>query len=102
MPMAQDLWHDAATVIAVAIFILTYIFLAIGKFPGYHLDRAGAALLGASLTIWLGVLSLEEECRAIDFDTIAMLLGTMIEVAGGTTALEKSYWPLWVGSEGSQ
>ena len=31
--------------------------------------------------VWLGVLSLEEACRAIDFNTIVLLLGMMIIVA---------------------
>ena len=81
MPTAQVLWHDATTIAAVAIFAVTYLFLAIGKLPGYHLDRAGAALLGASLMVWLGVLTLDEAYRAIDFDTVALLLGMMIVVA---------------------
>ncbi len=81
MPTAQILWHDAATVAAVLTFAATYLFLAIGKLPGYHLDRAGAALLGASLMVWLGVLTLDEAYRAIDFDTVALLLGMMIVVA---------------------
>lgn len=62
-------------------FLATYAFIAVGKLPGYHLDRAGAALLGASLMVWLGVLTLEEAFAAIDFDTIALLLGMMIVVA---------------------
>jgi len=81
MPTAPLIWHDAATVAAVLTFAATYLFLAIGKLPGYHLDRAGAALLGASLMVWLGVLSLDEAYRAIDFDTLALLLGMMIVVA---------------------
>jgi Na+/H+ antiporter NhaD/arsenite permease-like protein len=81
MPTALVLWQDAATISAVAIFIATYLFIAVGKLPGYHLDRAGAALLGACLMVWLGVLSLDEAYRAIDFDTIALLLGMMIVVA---------------------
>lgn len=81
MLTAQVLWHDARTITAVAIFVATYLFLAIGKLPGYHLDRAGAALLGASLMVWLGVLTLEDAYSAIDFDTIALLLGMMIVVA---------------------
>ena len=70
---AEVLWHEAATISAFVIFVLTYLFIAVGKLPGYHLDRAGAALLGASLMVWLGVLSLEEAYTAIDFDTIALL-----------------------------
>ena len=81
LAIAQLSWHDAATITALAIFAATYVVIAIGKLPGYHLDRAGAALLGASLMVWLGVLSLDDAYRAIDFDTIALLLGMMIVVA---------------------
>ena len=81
IPTAEVLWHEAATISAFVIFVLTYLFIAVGKLPGYHLDRAGAALLGASLMVWLGVLSLEDAYLAIDFDTIALLLGMMIVVA---------------------
>jgi Na+/H+ antiporter NhaD/arsenite permease-like protein len=73
--------QEAATLAAVAIFAVTYFVIAVGKLPGYHLDRAGAALLGASLMVGAGVLSLDEAYRAIDFDTIALLLGMMIVVA---------------------
>ncbi|WP_028747957.1 anion transporter [Rhizobium mesoamericanum] len=66
---------------AVVIFIATYTVVALGKIPGYHLDRAGAALLGASLMLGLGILSPEEAYKAIDFDTITLLLGMMIVVA---------------------
>ena len=81
LPATEVLWRDAATITAFAIFVATYLFIAVGKLPGYHLDRAGAALLGASLMVWLGVLSLEDAYAAIDFDTIALLLGMMIVVA---------------------
>ncbi|MBV9051273.1 MAG: anion transporter, partial [Hyphomicrobiales bacterium] len=66
---------------ALAIFAATYLVMAIGKLPGYQLDRAGAALLGASLMVWLGVLSLEEAFQSIDLETIVLLLGMMIVVA---------------------
>src|SRR6266478_2862417 len=81
LPATQTLWSDGMTVIAIAIFAATYLVIAIGKLPGYHLDRAGAALLGASLMVGLGVVSLDQAYRAIDFDTIALLLGMMIVVA---------------------
>jgi Na+/H+ antiporter NhaD/arsenite permease-like protein len=73
--------HDLPRVAAILIFAATYVFIAIGKLPGYHLDRAGAALLGASLMVAIGVLSLQDAYRAIDFDTITLLLGMMIVVA---------------------
>jgi Na+/H+ antiporter NhaD/arsenite permease-like protein len=65
---------------AVLVFAATYVVIAIGKAPGFYLDRAGAALLGASLMVGLGVLPLDRALRAIDFDTIALLLGMMIVV----------------------
>ena len=61
-------------------FAATYIVIAIGKLPGFYLDRAGAALLGASLMVGTGVLSLDQALRSIDFGTIALLLGMMIVV----------------------
>src|SRR5258708_4275668 len=69
------------TSVAIAIFAATYLVITIGKLPGFHLDRAGAAPLGASLMVGSGVLSLDQAYRAVDFDTIALLLGMMIVVA---------------------
>jgi Na+/H+ antiporter NhaD/arsenite permease-like protein len=66
---------------AVIIFAATYVVMAIGRLPGYRLDRAGAALLGASLMVALGVLDLGEAYAAIDMATITLLLGMMIVVA---------------------
>jgi Na+/H+ antiporter NhaD/arsenite permease-like protein len=80
--LARQIAGDAGTTIAaITIFTGTYLFIAIGKLPGYQLDRAGAALLGASLMVGLGVVSLDQAYRAIDFDTITLLLGMMILVA---------------------
>jgi Na+/H+ antiporter NhaD/arsenite permease-like protein len=69
------------TAIAVLIFLATYTVMALGKLPGYHLDRAGAALLGASLMVGTGVVSPEEAFHAVDINTMALLLGMMIVVA---------------------
>jgi len=68
-------------VAAVAVFLATYLVIAVGKLPGFRLDRAGAALLGASLMVGAGALPLDEAYRAIDLDTLALLLGMMIVVA---------------------
>src|SRR5713101_8116205 len=66
---------------AIAIFVATYAFLAIGEIPGLRIDRTGAALIGAGLMIAFGVVSLPEAYRAVDFDTILLLLSMMILVA---------------------
>jgi Na+/H+ antiporter NhaD/arsenite permease-like protein len=63
-----------------AIFVLTYIVIAIGRVPGLRIDRAGAALVGASLMLAVGTLGPDEMARAIDFPTLALLLGLMIVV----------------------
>ena len=53
-------------IIAVLIFAATYLIMAVGRLPGWQLDRAGAALLGASLMVGFGVLDLQEAYAAID------------------------------------
>ena len=72
---------DAPRIAAVVIFIATYVVIAIGKLPRFQLDRAGAALLGATLMVACGAISLSDAYKAIDFDTITLLLGVMIVVA---------------------
>lgn len=67
--------------IAALIFAGTYLIVALGRLPFGRLDRTGAALLGASLMVASGTLSLPEAYGAIDFDTITLLLGMMIVVA---------------------
>jgi Na+/H+ antiporter NhaD/arsenite permease-like protein len=58
-----------ATIAAAVIFVATYLIVAIGKIPVYRIDRAGAALLGGSLMVGLGILSADEAYQAISFDT---------------------------------
>jgi Na+/H+ antiporter NhaD/arsenite permease-like protein len=75
---ASDVWGTAATI---AVFVLTYAGVALGRAPGLRIDRAGIALVGASLMIGLGSLSLSEALKAIDLDAITLLLGMMIIVS---------------------
>jgi Na+/H+ antiporter NhaD/arsenite permease-like protein len=63
------------------IFAATYIVVAIGHFPGFRIDRTGAAIIGASLMIGTGVLTFEEAVQAVDYATIVLLFGMMIVVA---------------------
>lgn len=73
--------HGVTETLAIVIFALTYLVISIGKLPGFWLDRTGAALVGAALMVACGVLTLEQAYKAIDFDTITLLLGMMIVVA---------------------
>ena len=67
--------------IALAIFLGTYLVLAIGTFPGLRIDRTGAAIIGASLMIGSGVLTFDEAIQAVDHSTLVLLFGMMIVVA---------------------
>jgi len=66
---------------ALIIFLLTYVVIAIGRPPLFRIDRAGAALIGASLMIVTGVIDIEAAYRAIDYRTIVLLFSLMIVVA---------------------
>jgi Na+/H+ antiporter NhaD/arsenite permease-like protein len=66
---------------AAVIFVASCLALAVGKIPGLSIDRAGVALVGACLMVASGVLSLADAYKAIDSDTITLLLGMMIIVA---------------------
>lgn len=67
--------------LATAWFLLTYIGLALGNLPGLRMDRAGIALVGATLMMITGAISFDEASRAIDYETIALLFGMMVVVA---------------------
>jgi Na+/H+ antiporter NhaD/arsenite permease-like protein len=74
-------FHSQDPLLATVIFVVTYGVIALGRVPGARLDRAGAALIGASLMVASGALTLPEAYRAIDPATLTLLLGMMIIVA---------------------
>ncbi len=55
--------------------------LALGRLPGFRVDRTGATIIGASLMLAFNVLTVEEAWAAIDYHTILLLFGMMIVVA---------------------
>ena len=62
-------------------FLLTYIGLALGNLPGLRMDRAGIALVGATLMMVCGAISFDDAARAVDYETIALLFGMIVVVA---------------------
>ena len=64
------------------LFTLTYIALAFGRVPGLRIDRAGIALVGATLMLVTGVLGFEQAISpdCIDYKTLALLFGMMVVV----------------------
>jgi Na+/H+ antiporter NhaD/arsenite permease-like protein len=73
--------QDAQSVAAATIFAASYLALAVGRIPGLAIDRAGVALVGACLMVAGGALPLAEAYKAVDLDTLTLLLGMMIVVA---------------------
>lgn len=67
--------------LALTVFALTYFAIATGKLPPLRLDRAGAALAGAVAMSVIGAVDRRQALDAIDFSTLALLLGMMIVVA---------------------
>jgi Na+/H+ antiporter NhaD/arsenite permease-like protein len=71
----------AITIVTAIIFLLTYAGISLGRIPGLRLDRAGIALTGAALMMAVGAITPDEAYRAVNLDTLALLLGMMIVVA---------------------
>jgi Na+/H+ antiporter NhaD/arsenite permease-like protein len=66
-------------VIALVIFIATYVFLIGAELPFLKLDRPGGAVAGAVAMVAFGVVTPEEVYRdAINWDTLVLLLGMMV------------------------
>lgn len=61
-----------------ALVTVTLIGVAIGRYPWLKMNRATIALVGATLLIALGALTLDEAYRAVDWNTILLLFGMMV------------------------
>ncbi|HOS91317.1 MAG: SLC13 family permease [Prolixibacteraceae bacterium] len=66
---------------ALIIFVITYIGIIFTRLPKINVDRPSAAFFGAVAMVVFGVLNLEEAVRAIDYNTIALLLGMMVIIS---------------------
>jgi Na+/H+ antiporter NhaD/arsenite permease-like protein len=64
--------------IAITVFCLAYLGIALGKIPGLVIDRVGVAILGAIAMVVLGVVTPEHAVRSIDLPTILLLYSLMI------------------------
>lgn len=59
----------------------TFLIFALGKSPVFRIDRAGAAIIAAALTVATGVLTFEQATRTVDYRTIVLLFSMMIVAA---------------------
>lgn len=67
---------------ALAIFAITFTGVALTRLPWVRVDRPVAAFLGAVAMVLFGVLTVPEAVSAIDWNTIALLLGMMVIIGG--------------------
>src|SRR4030042_20762 len=66
---------------AFIIFTITYLGIIFTRLPKINIDRPSAAFFGAVAMIVFGVLNFEDAIRAVDYNTIALLLGMMIIIS---------------------
>ena len=71
---------DTALIAAYIIFIASYLVFALGKFPGFKIDRPGAAIIGAVAMVAFRIVPPREALHFIDFSTIALLFSMMLIV----------------------
>src|SRR6476660_3256784 len=65
-------------IVAIGIFALTYVLISGRRLKVLPLNRPAAALLGTVLMVVTGVMSPEQAYRAVDYDTLVLLLGMML------------------------
>src|SRR5881394_4511605 len=70
--------HWQQELVATVIFVITYVLISGRQLKILPLNRPAAALLGAVLMIATGVITPERAYRAINYDTLVLLLGMML------------------------
>src|SRR5436853_3122377 len=79
-PLSSAAISDAPLVAAYAIFLTSYVVFAIGKFPGFKIDRTGAAIIGAVGMVAFRIVRPGEALYFIDFGIIVLLFSMMLIV----------------------
>lgn len=70
----------------IIIFVLVYIAMAFGTFPGIKIDRTGAAVAGALAMIGFGFITPRASWDAIDYQAVGLLFGLMVVSASFTVS----------------
>ena len=69
---------DTIYYLSILTIALTLIGIAIGSYPGFRMNRATIALVGATVLIIINNLSLEEAAKIVDINTIMLLFAMMV------------------------
>ena len=64
--------------LVIGVFIVVYLGMALGRWPGLAIDRTGVAIIGAIVLLVSGVVDGTAAMRFIDFPTIAVLFALMV------------------------
>ncbi len=70
--------NEQREIMAIAIFTVTYLLISGRRLKVLPLNRPAAALLGTVLMVGSGVMTPEHAYRAVDYDTLVLLLGMML------------------------
>jgi len=60
------------------VFVMVYVAMGLGHVPGFKVDRAGAALIGAIVLVVSGKMSSQAAWNSINTETIGLLFGLMV------------------------
>ena len=66
--------------LALVIFLLTYVLISVRRFGKFNLERPAVALFGAALMVLFGVVAADQAFASIQLDILGLLLGMMIIV----------------------
>jgi Na+/H+ antiporter NhaD/arsenite permease-like protein len=69
---------DTKELLAIGIFCVTYLLISGRQLKILPLNRPAAALLGAVLMVACGIMLPEQAYRAVDYDTLVLLMGMMV------------------------
>jgi len=67
-----------ASTLAVIVFVLTYVGMALGRIPGLKVDRTGIALMATAIVLAGGAISFDAATRAMDGPTLVLMFALMI------------------------
>ncbi len=73
---------ETVEILAIIVFAITFIAIAIHKTPWFELKRSYVALIGGILMLIIGAISFNDALNSINFGVIFLLIGMMALVAG--------------------
>lgn len=65
-------------ILILGIIIISIIGIALGSYPSFRMNRSTIALVGSTLLIITGALTLDEALKSIDINTIILLFSMMV------------------------